>query len=252
MIAEESTAWPMVTKPGYDGGLGFNFKVEHGLDERHAVLLLGGPVLPQGHARQDHLLVHVRLFETTFCRSRTMRSCRQVSLISKMPPPYENPVRRSARCTRLPWRTRARRCCSWAASLHNSPEWAYQRGLDWMLLDYPAHRQMQAYVKALNHFYLATPQLWGRIPTGAALSGSAMRTTTTTSSPSAVCEGRLGYRGRCQLLPEAAGIPSAFRSPALMKRYSPRTRPGSAAAAWQTASSRPKTSPCTVRNSPLF
>ena len=29
-----------------------------------------------------------------------------------------------------------------------------------MLLDYPAHRQMQAYVKALNHFYLATPQLW--------------------------------------------------------------------------------------------
>ena len=39
-------------------------------------------------------------------------------------------------------------------------EWAYQRGLDWMLLDYPAHRQMQTYVKALNHFYLATPQLW--------------------------------------------------------------------------------------------
>jgi len=39
-------------------------------------------------------------------------------------------------------------------------EWAYQRGLDWMLLDYPAHRQMQAYVKALNHFYLETPQLW--------------------------------------------------------------------------------------------
>ena len=29
-----------------------------------------------------------------------------------------------------------------------------------MLLDYPAHRQMQAYVKALNHFYLETPQLW--------------------------------------------------------------------------------------------
>ena len=29
-----------------------------------------------------------------------------------------------------------------------------------MLLDYPAHKQMQTYVKALNHFYLATPQLW--------------------------------------------------------------------------------------------
>ena len=41
---------------------GLQLQVEHGLDERHAVLLLGGPVLPQGHARQDHLLVHVRLF----------------------------------------------------------------------------------------------------------------------------------------------------------------------------------------------
>lgn len=39
-------------------------------------------------------------------------------------------------------------------------EWAYQRELDWMLLGYPAHKQMQNYVKGLNHFYLDTPQLW--------------------------------------------------------------------------------------------
>jgi 1,4-alpha-glucan branching enzyme len=39
-------------------------------------------------------------------------------------------------------------------------EWAFQKGLDWMLLDYPAHRQMQNYVKSLNHFYLENPTLW--------------------------------------------------------------------------------------------
>ena len=86
MIAEESTAWPMVTKPGYDGGL----RALYGYMAAHPgkkMLFMGG-------------------------------------------------------------------------EFAQFSEWAYQRGLDWMLLDYPAHRQMQAYVKALNHFYLATPQLW--------------------------------------------------------------------------------------------
>ena len=56
---------------GHEAGLrrrsGLQLQVEHGLDERYAVLLLERrPVLPQGHARQDHVLVHVCLLRKLY------------------------------------------------------------------------------------------------------------------------------------------------------------------------------------------
>ena len=39
-------------------------------------------------------------------------------------------------------------------------EWDEKKGLDWILLDYDKHQQMQSYVRDLNHFYLDHPALW--------------------------------------------------------------------------------------------
>ena len=39
-------------------------------------------------------------------------------------------------------------------------EWAFEEELEWFMLDYPAHRQMQHYTAALNHFYLSHPPLY--------------------------------------------------------------------------------------------
>ena len=82
------------------------------------------------------------------------------SLISKMPPPYENQFGGLRALYGYMAAHPGKKMLFMGGEFAQFSEWAYQRGLDWMLLDYPAHRQMQAYVKALNHFYLATPQLW--------------------------------------------------------------------------------------------
>lgn len=39
-------------------------------------------------------------------------------------------------------------------------EWDYQQGLDWVLLDYPAHQQIHEFSRSLNHFYLDNAPLW--------------------------------------------------------------------------------------------
>ena len=159
-----------------------------------------------------------------------------------------------ARCTATWPHTRARRCCSWAASLLNSPNG--RTSADWTGCCWIIRRTARCRRTSRRSITstLLLRSCGSRIPTGAALSGSAMRTTATTSSPSAVWRrtARISWSLSTSLRRSSRNTASAFRSPALMKRYSPRTRPSSAAAAWQTASSRPKTSPCTVRNSPLF
>ena len=160
-IAEESTAWPMVSRPTYTGGLGFTFKWNMGWMHDTLDYMARESV----HRRFHH---HQITFATLYAFSENFvlpLSHDEVvhlkgSLIGKLPGDYWQKFAGLRLLFGYQYTQVGKILNFMGNEFAQFAEWSEARSLDWHLLAYEKHAQAQAYLRDLNHLYRRQPALW--------------------------------------------------------------------------------------------
>lgn len=162
-VAEESTAFPKISAPPEDGGLGFCFKWDMGFMHDTLDYMSMDPLYRSHHhdkltfsmmyAFSENYVLAYSHDEVVHCKK---------SMIDKMFGDYDQKFSSLRALYGYQFAHPGKKLIFMGGEFGQFIEWNWRQGLDWLLLDYPRHEQLRQYYRALNRIYTATPAMYGR------------------------------------------------------------------------------------------
>ncbi len=157
-VAEESTAWPMVSRPTYVGGLGFGLKWDMGWMHDTLRYMSKDPV----HRKFQHndltfrmLYAFTENFALPLSHDEVVHG--KAALLSKMPGDFWQKFANLRALFGYMFAQAGKKLLFMGGEFGQWDEWNYDKSLDWHLLEWPEHRGLQRWIRDLNTLYRGEP-----------------------------------------------------------------------------------------------
>jgi 1,4-alpha-glucan branching enzyme len=159
--AEESTAWPGVSRPTYVGGLGFGYKWNMGWMHDTLAYFSQDPIYRRYHHHEltfSLMYAFSENFILPLSHDEVVHG--KGSLINKMPGDKWQKMANLRALYAYMWAHPGKKLLFMGCEFAQESEWSHARSLDWHLLEQRDHAGMQALVRDLNRLYREEPALW--------------------------------------------------------------------------------------------